>query len=284
MNLLFKNFLSKRRKSKYINSSNGISLSFGADFDKPDPQDQFKELKGENTKDKYSLAEFSHPARYQYRTSACVGFACTSAEFNVTKRAFEGISDEDLLLSANHNYYYARLLSGFEKEDAGSYIRDGLKALQKYGACLDENWSIKNNVLKRPPSFLYKRKIHAYKRLINRHDSPEEIVEKIMHCIAVEKLPIIISTKLYEHILKENRTESSGFIRTPSSKEILNRGLKTYGHAMYLDEFDFKKKTVSGMNSWSELWGNKGRFTIDFDYITNSLLVRDYWTFSYEYY
>jgi|GEM_PF-3075796 len=283
MNSIFNNLIKKNRNYSIDKSIevDGMPISFGAAFDKKDRKDIIKDFSGENHKDKYSLAEFSPEARNQRTTSSCVGFAVTSARYNLMKRIFFNEKEENLLLSGNYVYFYARSLRGWTDKDSGSYIRDGLKILHKKGACLDYNWPITEGVYDMPPKFNYLSKINSYERISGKNN---ELLDKLMHCIAVEKLPVIISVMLHDHILKEWNSKTKGIIRTPSSKEILNRNLAAYGHAMYLDSFDYKKKMFSGMNSWGSLWGDKGRFYLDFDFIKNSLLCRDKWTFGYEYY
>lgn len=284
MNLIFKRFLQKRRYNKRISINvDDIPIAFGADFDLKDKRDQFKEIKGGTPSDKYYLDKYSHKARNQWQTGSCVGFAVTSAEHNVKKRAFYNVDDRDILLSANYVYYNARLLRGWQDRDSGSYIRDGLKVLQKNGACLDYNWPISKSIYKKPPNFVYKSKIKSYKRIgPNSNLSKEDLIYNLMYCISVEELPVIISAKLYENILKETKTLRSGFIRTPSKNELKNTKLNTYGHALYFDGYDYNKRIFTGMNSWSNRWGDNGRFYLKFDYATNRNLVRDFWTFGYE--
>ena len=49
------------------------------------------------------------------------------------------------------------------------------------------------------------------------------------------------------------------------------------GHAVMAAGFDESKKIFIIRNSWGENWGDKGYFSMPYDYIKNQDLCSDFW-------
>ena len=50
------------------------------------------------------------------------------------------------------------------------------------------------------------------------------------------------------------------------------------GHAVTIVSYDDTTRKFGLMNSWGEDWGNKGYFTLPYNYVLNVQLAFDFWT------
>jgi len=83
----------------------------------------------------------------QGQTSSCVAHGIVAA-FKY-QRAKQGKSD--LMPSRLFLYYNARKKRGWEGEDSGCMIRDGIKVSNKFGICKEEHWAFNTeNILIKP--------------------------------------------------------------------------------------------------------------------------------------
>ena len=68
-------------------------------------------------------------------------------------------------------------------------------------------------------------------------------------------------------------TEKTGKIELPK------QGDKVLGgHDLFYSKYNKNTGEFGGPNSWGKGWGDAGKFTISFEYLTNSNLAGDFWT------
>lgn len=172
-------------------------------------------------------------------------------------------------------YYFARLVDGSSvQEDTGITIRSGLKSVQQYGVCGENNWGYDitkfteepNNKCivagqSHTPNFKY---IRVQQNLIN-------IKQAIF-----AGFPVVVGIQLYT-TFESDPVAQTGTVPMPNFSKEACLG----GHAINLNAWDDKTQRFTCANSWSDSWGDKGYFTLPYEYILNSSLCSDLWIVTY---
>jgi C1A family cysteine protease len=169
-------------------------------------------------------------------------------------------------------YYNERAIEGTIKEDAGAFIRDGIKTLSKDGVCDETLWPYDiSKFTKKPLSKCYKeaQKIKAvkYERIDNKNLNA-------LKTALSQGFPIIFGFTVFESFESEI-VAKTGIVPMPKLNEP-NLG----GHAVLLIGYDSKTRLFKVRNSWGENWGDKGNFYIPFEFLTNENLASDFWSLS----
>lgn len=186
-------------------------------------------------------------------------------------------------------YYEARRLINETQNDAGCYIRDGIKVITNLGAPRERYWPyIEEKVFEDPWEMAdrdaAKRKIFLYARLNTRED--------FRNCIA-EGYPFTIGFAVYNSF--GSRTASKhGIQPLPKSGEYMQGGhaVLVIGYnsnfkgtqwaqeamAAGVPEADIPNDVYYVRNSWGEDWGRQGDFVIDARYLESTNLAADAWT------
>jgi C1A family cysteine protease len=166
-------------------------------------------------------------------------------------------------------YYLERFIEGTIGQDAGAQIRDGMKAMAKWGACLETLWPyIVSKFKAKPSAAAYAdaatRKITSYHRVLTLDD--------VKACIGIDGFPVVFGFTVYESFEGEE-TARTGIIAMPQPHEkVLG------GHCMVIDQYDDATGMLSGPNSWSPRWGDAGRFHMPYAFFQKRGLVSDKWT------
>lgn len=231
-------------------------------IDIPDSRDYlFSKLKAPSViPSKVDLREFCSKIENQSALGSCVGNASASAlEFLEIKEKANFFDASRLFI-----YYNARVLEGTEKEDAGCTIRDAIKSLSKEGVTPETEWPY--NIRKyadKPPKSCYQHalnhKITSYHRILG--------ISEMKQCLA-DGFPFVISIKVYEGF---ETVGKDGKVNMPKSRE------KYLGnHAVCAVGYDDSTKRFLFRNSWGTSYGDKGYFTLPYDYLEK--LSFDCWT------
>ena len=172
-------------------------------------------------------------------------------------------------------YYFTRLAEGSNlNEDTGISVRGGLKAIQKYGACSENNWGYDITKFTQRPDdncvLAGKTHIPGF-RYIRVQQSLVNIKQAISG-----GFPIIVGIKLYTSF-ENNSVTQTGIVSIPNVKKEACLG----GHAVSLIAYDDKTQQFTASNSWGESWADKGYFTIPYEYILDTSLSSDFWIITY---
>jgi C1A family cysteine protease len=154
-------------------------------------------------------------------------------------------------------------------QDAGAQIRDGMKSVNKIGACPETDWPyVIANFTRKPPPGAFKDaplgKAVSYQRVI-------QTLDQMKGCLAAG-FPIVLGISVYESF-ESQQVARSGVVPMPASSEKL-----LGGHAILAVGYHDADQRFIMRNSWGTSWGMKGYFTIPYAYLTNSNLCDDLWT------
>lgn len=189
-----------------------------------------------------------------------------SAQNDVEKEPFIG--------SRLFVYYNERMMdqaSDSQNEidnDAGSTITEGILSLSKYGVCRESYHPYDITQFKTCPS------AQAYKNALHHRAMKYEHVEQsqlnLKMCLS-QGYPMALGIQVYDSFMSPevNRT---GIVPMPNGTDTV-RG----GHAVCLIGYDDNTQTWKLRNSWGKSWGDKGNFTLPYDYLTNENLCSDIW-------
>ena len=184
---------------------------------------------------------------------SCQGNAITNAYELQVRRLYP---DKFVELSRLFVYYNSRLLDNSVMEDAGAYIRDGMKAVKRFGICSEKLWPYditKFNV--RPTDECY---ADALARTITAYQSLTTL-DEVRQAVNDNK-PVVIGITVYDSF--NNVSRYNPVMQTPSEDEKDSGG----GHAMTIVGYDMPKKQFLVKNSFGTKWGDRGYGWLPFDY------------------
>lgn len=171
-------------------------------------------------------------------------------------------------------YFFTRLAEGSPTDqDTGITIRGGLKAIQKYGACSENNWGydIKKFTLQPSNTSIIAGKTHIPGfRYIRVQQSLVNIKQAL-----VGGFPIIVGIKLYKSF-ESDIVSNTGNVPMPNVKKEACLG----GHCVSIVGYDDNTQRFTLSNTWGN-WGDKGYFTLPYDYVLNTSLTSDFWIITY---
>lgn len=169
-------------------------------------------------------------------------------------------------LSRLYLYYKERELRGWQNEDGGAYLRDGIKVLVKTGTphevtwpYNEKNWALKPNAAADKEAGQHL--ISDYQRLDSLND--------MKTCLA-KGYPFVFGFSVYESF---DSVGSNGMVALPGMNERMQGG-----HAVCAVGYDEDKKYLIVRNSWGVGWGDNGYFYMPYDYVANRNLSDDFWT------
>jgi C1A family cysteine protease len=200
----------------------------------------------------------------QGNLGSCTGNALAGAvEFLERK---DGVRFEDA--SRLFIYYNERVIEGSVKSDSGAMLRDGIKTLQKQGVCSEKRWPyIVSKFATKPPTSCYKEglnhQITSYRRIITLDD--------MRTCLA-EGFPFVFGFTVYESF-ETQEVARTGIVSMPKPEE-----RAVGGHAVLAVGYDDTARRFIVRNSWGADWGQKGYFTMPYDYCADRNLSDDFWT------
>lgn len=164
-------------------------------------------------------------------------------------------------------YWNEREVIGQTDSDSGSTLRDGIRTMSWYGFCEETIWPYKiERFTQKPVQEAYTNAkpfcIRDYRRVRQR-------LSHLRTCLAEGNL-IVIGIMVYDSFMSARKT---GVVPMPSVDDT-----EEGGHAVLLVGYDDTKKVFHVRNSWGPKWGNKGYFTLPYEYVLNSDLTGDLWT------
>ncbi len=205
------------------------------------------------------------PVEDQGQLGSCTANALVGAlEFLELKHGAQFVD-----LSRLFVYYNERVIEGTVDQDSGAFIRDGIKSLAKQGVCPEKQWPYRISAFrKKPRAACYraakKHRIKSYHRISTVHE--------MCSCLA-EGFPFVFGFTVYD-AFESAAVARSGVLNMPGPKEKV-----AGGHAVMAVGYDDTARRFVIRNSWGSDWGQKGYFTMPYDYLSpDKNLADDFWT------
>jgi C1A family cysteine protease len=166
-------------------------------------------------------------------------------------------------------YYNERVIEGTVGEDSGAFLRDGIKSLAKQGVCPEKEWPYNVGAYaKKPNRKCYtdarKHQITSYHRI--------STLNEMRTCLA-DGFPFVFGFTVYS-AFESPVVAKSGVLNLPGpGEQVLG------GHAVTAVGYDNTAKRFWIRNSWDTDWGQRGYFTMPYDYLDPAKnLADDFWT------
>jgi len=233
----------------------------------PSPEDlrDFRyKIKNVPIKLEIDLREWASPVEDQGTLGSCVSHALTSCFELMTKRE---MPEKFFELSRLFSYYHTRVLEESVKEDRGVvYIRNALKAAEKYGLCIEALWPYDVDQFKQQPTpncYLdaASRKIIQYQSL----ESNLDILESIN-----QNKPVMVGMIVYDSFM--SITDNKPEIPMPGEYDFV-----IGGHAVAIVGYSLPKRQFIVKNSFGSDWGEAGYCWMPFEYFDKYVFEK--WAF-----
>jgi C1A family cysteine protease len=204
------------------------------------------------------------PVYDQQSLGSCTAQAIAAAiEFDRKKQGLP-----DFVPSRLFVYYNERAMEGTVNSDAGAAIRDGIKAVNKKGACNETEWPYDIS------QFTVKPSDQCYKdALLDRalkYQSVSHNLNQMKGCLA-SGYPFVFGFTVYDSF-ESDTVAQTGIVPMPQPDEqVLG------GHAVVAVGYNDAQQVFIVRNSWSAQWGDKGYCYMPYAYLTNPHLASDFW-------
>ena len=231
--------------------------------DKFDKRDFIYKLNNPKTTNVVDLREHTTPIEDQGALGSCTGQAIAGAIELLNNRAGKQTDVSRLFI-----YYYERLLLGTVNYDSGAYIRDGIKATNRWGAPLERLWPYQIPKFKTAPSSIAVS--DASKRKVTRYERAENF-NAVIDALT-SGFPVIVGFYVYSSFMSY-AVSKTGFMPYPN----VNRETLLGGHAVLLVGYNHNTQQFIARNSWGTNWGDKGYFYMPYNVIKNNNMSSDFW-------
>ncbi len=204
------------------------------------------------------------PIYDQGQLGSCTANAIAAAlEFDQMKQGEQAFTPSRLFI-----YYNERWAEGTIDSDSGAAIRDGIKSVNKQGACNETEWPYDiTQFTIQPPTSCYsdalKYRSVSYQRVMRS-------LRQMKACLA-SGFPFVIGISVYSSF-ESDQVAATGIVPMPQHNEDL-----LGGHCMLVVGYDDTKQAFTTRNSWGA-WGDAGYCYLPYAYLLDSSLSSDFWT------
>jgi C1A family cysteine protease len=214
---------------------------------------------------KIDLRKKCPPVYDQGQLGSCTANAIGAAfEFELMKQKTAVFIPSRLFI-----YYNERVMEHSVNTDNGAEIRDGMKSVNKLGACPETIWPyIIHKFAEKPPQQAFTT---ALQHQVLSYQRVTRTLNQMKGCLAAG-YPFVFGFTVYESFEGEN-VANTGKLNIPAADEKV-----VGGHAVLAVGYIDSSKRFIVRNSWGKDWGLDGYFTIPYDYLMNGDLSDDFWT------
>ena len=232
--------------------------------------------------DSFNLLYKTPPFRSQGKKGACVAMASCSALSMLPE--YEGLT-----FSVDFLYHFSRILENSSYKDNGVSLKSSLKAMHRFGVCLEEMFPYNEDIVDREPST--ECIMNGLEHRIDKYYKIKNGLYSIKSYLYTERLPILFGMTVFESA-KSEKVRRTGIIPIPKSDEevVGNHGLLCVG---YKSVSRFEKlqsvfnSTLSSdcylvcLNSWDGYNENDGNILyIPVEMFTQHNFCFDFWAIS----
>jgi C1A family cysteine protease len=206
------------------------------------------------------------PVWDQGALGSCTANAIAAAlEFDQMKQQLMDVFDPSRLFI----YYNERVMEGTVAEDAGAMIRDGIKSVSKQGAPHERLWPYQLKKFRTKPSKPAYADARKHAALLYQRVTQD--VQQLRGCLAAG-YPFVFGFSVYTSF-ESDAVATSGKVPMPRPNEKM-----LGGHAVLAVGYNHAKQRFILRNSWGQMWGESGYFTMPYRYLLDENLSDDFWT------
>ncbi|MFH1161318.1 MAG: C1 family peptidase [bacterium] len=215
--------------------------------------------------EKIDLRSGCPPVYDQGRLGSCTANAIGAAfEFGLIRQKAVPFMPSFLFI-----YYNERVIEHAVAIDSGAMIRDGMKTISKDGVCPEKYWPyIVSKFTQKPGLKCYQEALKH--QVLSYHRIPR-VLDQIRGCLA-DGYPMVFGFTVYESF-ESATVAQTGILQLPAPGESV-----VGGHAVLAVGYEDAGLRFIVRNSWSDQWGNRGYFTMPYEYLLDENLSDDFWT------
>jgi len=220
---------------------------------------------------KVDLRNGCPPVYDQGKLGSCTANAISGAlQFDQKKQKLKSVMPSRLFI-----YYNERDIEETVNQDAGAMIRDGIRSVNKLGACPEKMWPYDPSPYPPNPKLTQKPSKQCYdeaaKHIAVQYSRVPRTLNQMKGCLA-SGYPFVFGFTVYQSF-ESDQVAKTGEAPTPGPKEeVLG------GHAVLAVGYDDSSQRFIVRNSWGKGWAIKGYFTMPYTYLLDSNLSDDFWT------
>lgn len=207
------------------------------------------------------------PVFDQLSIGSCVSnSACACFRYELAQL----VGNFDFEPSRLFEYYNARKLQGWENEDSGAYIRDGFKALNKWGLATEALWPYTDTLAaltKEPSANVYEDGLKALAVKYAAVPQNERAIKETL----ISGAAVSFGFNVYQSFFGSWES-GNAIMPIPKKTESLQGG-----HAVTLTGFRDDIKCFIVQNSWGESWGKNGKYFMPYSFVLNPVESDDFW-------
>ncbi len=214
---------------------------------------------------KVDLRDQAAAIRDQGDLGSCTANAIAAAiDFEVIKQGKQILNPSRLFI-----YYLEREMENTVNSDAGAQIRDGIKAVAKFGVVPEAMWPYDiSQFATQAPAACY---AVAKQHVVEKYASVIGDEANLKGCLAAG-WPFVFGFSVYD-AFESAEVAKTGILTTPAASERM-----LGGHAVLCVGYDDAKQRYIVQNSWGTGWGQDGFFEMPYDYLHNPSLADDMWS------
>ncbi len=205
------------------------------------------------------------PVYDQGQLGSCTANSIGAAfEFELLKQKLSDFMPSRLFI-----YYNERAIENTISTDSGAQIRDGIKSISKQGVCSETSWPyVISEFAIKPYHTCY---TEASNNTAVSYSRVSRDINQMKGCLA-EGYPFVIGFTVYT-AFESPQVAKAGVLNLPAANESA-----IGGHAVLVVGYDDSSSRFRVRNSWGSGWGQKGYFTMPYEYLLNANLSDDFWT------
>ncbi len=191
----------------------------------------------------------------QGSTGSCVGQSVSNA---IRLAYLVGNDEQCANLSALFVYYNSRKEETTLISDTGTYIRDAIKSVQKFGVCPESKWAFSTLRVNRMPDWNAYRTAHDRRGLRGYYRIASGDLDGVRRAIAHNR-PVVAGWDVNQSFMDYSGVGSIGAQSAPYLG----------GHAMIIAAYTPSDWTI--VNSWGLKWGNLGTASVTDGFIRQAM-------------
>lgn len=172
------------------------------------------------------------------------------------------------MLSRLFLYYCERDIEGTVDQDSGAMIRDGFKALNQFGICLEDTLPYDITKFTQKPDAICYDEALSDKAVIYA-SVPQDATQ--MKTLLTKNVPVVVGFSVFASF-ESDVVANSGMVPMPNPNEQM-----LGGHCVTVVGYDDHLGMWLVRNSWGPKWGLEGYFWMPYDYLLNPDLSDDFW-------
>lgn len=171
--------------------------------------------------------------------------------------------------SRQYLYYNTRDLEGTTAEDAGAYVRDVFKAINKFGLCSEKIWPYSKKLTTKPIATAY---VDGEKNKVVTYGYVAQDLKTIKETL-YDGACVLFGFDVYQSFEDGNWDSTTGIMPIPDPKKEDSLG----GHCVTIIGWSDSRKCFLIQNSWGTSWGQQGKFWMPYSYALDKNHCDDFW-------